>query len=816
MCLVLTACGEQTYRSDNPQANTLSELQREATSLYRAGRLAAAESKYQKSLEIAVQKRDRLVQARAFWGLGNCRLANYEFAEALDRYSRAEAIARESQDAETTGLIRVAMSDAYQRSGDAARADELIRSALEILPRESSQFAFALISLAVSESGRGAHESADFHFREAVANAELSSNTFLLQNVYNRYGHYLIQQGKLDPAGAVLGKAFLLNKLGRTPYLASTWLNFGRLSLAHGEPARARKEISRAIELGKAGGQIFSEYNAYYWRAIAEADLGLSESAVSDFEIARQQSRAWRRSMGVGDLRTGAADQWLWRIYDGYLASAMRLYERNHDRRWPLRMFELAEESRLFNLQEQLLRSRSLPAEYWRTVARLRTAELALYRDPSDEKRSLCNQIERSLAKWENGRLGSHLQVGADIPLVLGSMNTLAQKRLFGAENFRSENSLVRYKELLSEKELYLSFHVGEKESYLWLLTAKGLELQQLPGRTVLEAKIAAFRAALGGEDDQINQRSEELYEALFGRMRSELATRPDWVLSLDGPLFDVPFAALRYRLPQGGSKFLIERNSLRVVPGISILDPKRRKPGKGPFVGIGDPIYNTADNRWPAKPDAGVTNWFRLNARKKSEPQFARLPGSRREIEKSGQAWMGGVPPVLLSGRDINRARVEQILSSSPAVIHFATHVLQPMAQRELAMIAIGLDARGQPDFLTPNEIAAHLYQPGLVVLTGCSSGQGRALPGVGLFGLTRAWLLSGAQSVVASHWPTPDESGDLFQKFYQAYPNHSQEISSASVAGALRSAQVAMLHSGTWQARPSFWAGFYVMGKD
>jgi CHAT domain-containing protein len=294
------------------------------------------------------------------------------------------------------------------------------------------------------------------------------------------------------------------------------------------------------------------------------------------------------------------------------------------------------------------------------------------------------------------------------------------------------------------------------------------------------------------------------------------LAATPNWILSLDGPLFNVPFAALRVPLPDGRTRFLIERNTLRSVPGIAMMAPAVARPTSGQFVGIGDPIYNTADSRLPRQAEQAPPSWFRLQAAEVTEPPLTRLPGTGQEVERCARAWTGAGKPVLLRGTGATRQAIERALSAHPAVLHFATHVYQPMAQRELAMIAIGLDMHGQPDFLTPNEIAAHRYQPGLVVLTGCSSGQGRAMPGVGLIGLTRAWLLSGAQSVVATHWPTPDESGEFFQKFYQSYPLQRGEISSASAAIALRSAQVAMLGSATWRDRPRYWAGFYVMGKD
>ncbi len=184
--------------------------------------------------------------------------------------------------------------------------------------------------------------------------------------------------------------------------------------------------------------------------------------------------------------------------------------------------------------------------------------------------------------------------------------------------------------------------------------------------------------------------------------------------------------------------------------------------------------------------------------------------------MQACARSWTSPQQPNILLGRQVERASLETMLASQPSVLHLATHVVQPLGQKEQAMLAIGLDASGQPDFLTPTEIGSHLYRPGLVVMTGCSSGQGSAQPGAGLLGLTRSWILTGAQSVVASHWPTLDNTGVLFQEFYSAYPFNETEISSAAVAAALQHAQVKMLHSVGWRAQPRHWAAFYVMGKD
>ena len=107
------------------------------------------------------------------------------------------------------------------------------------------------------------------------------------------------------------------------------------------------------------------------------------------------------------------------------------------------------------------------------------------------------------------------------------------------------------------------------------------------------------------------------------------------------------------------------------------------------------------------------------------------------------------------------------------PSVLHFAVHVLRAPDQTTNAMIALGLDETGASEFLGPAEIPTWKGDADLVVLSGCGSGVAVAPPATGLMGLTRAWLMAGAASVVASRWSTPDDSGELFRKFYEHLQN-------------------------------------------
>jgi CHAT domain-containing protein len=184
------------------------------------------------------------------------------------------------------------------------------------------------------------------------------------------------------------------------------------------------------------------------------------------------------------------------------------------------------------------------------------------------------------------------------------------------------------------------------------------------------------------------------------------------------------------------------------------------------------------------------------------------RLVASGTEIDESARAWGGDC--VLLKGTDASREHLRAQLGRNPAVVHIATHVVESGERPSYGLIALSLTPQRESELVPPFEIAEWRTGAGLVVLSGCHSGEGAALPGTGLLGLTRAWLTAGAGAVIASNWSTPDSSGALFAALYR----HLSARPDAGPAAALRAAQVEMIRSGGWRANPRYWGAYFAVG--
>jgi CHAT domain-containing protein len=184
------------------------------------------------------------------------------------------------------------------------------------------------------------------------------------------------------------------------------------------------------------------------------------------------------------------------------------------------------------------------------------------------------------------------------------------------------------------------------------------------------------------------------------------------------------------------------------------------------------------------------------------------RLVGSGEELHRVAQVW--GAQGTLLEGARASRsAFLRAIADTQPASVHLATHAVQMDSRRDQVYLAFSIGEAGRPELLGTSDIAMLKVPGALVVMSGCSSGSGEARPGAGLLGLTRAWLSAGARAVVATGWPVEDSHGDLLPAFYKHLSSRS-----FSTAEALRRGQLEMIHSGTWQADPAYWAAFQLTG--
>lgn len=337
-----------------------------------------------------------------------------------------------------------------------------------------------------------------------------------------------------------------------------------------------------------------------------------------------------------------------------------------------------------------------------------------------------------------------------DAAAVFDGLERLRLRRAAGeaATEAQAVITLAQVQQRMPARTALLGF-LASDDALRVLVVASGHppRLLRLPlPRASLAAEVAALRARVlarvDASDPALQRQARRLYAILLAPVAKELRGQRQLLLAPDGPLHELPWAALH-----DGRRWLIERHALAIVDTLSDTPHAAAK--------AGDLLLGVADAGDAALPASA----------QRAGP-LAPLPFARVEI-----AALGRVDGRLstLVGEEATETLVRERLAQA-GIAHFAVHawlnVEQPL--QSALMLRPG-DSGSDDGLLQAFEIAGLRTPARLVVLSGCDTGRGAELEGVGLLGLVRAFRSAGAQRVIASLWPIGDRgTAELFDRYY------------------------------------------------
>lgn len=337
-----------------------------------------------------------------------------------------------------------------------------------------------------------------------------------------------------------------------------------------------------------------------------------------------------------------------------------------------------------------------------------------------------------------------------------------------------------------------------------------------------LDELASRLRAVLATRDVGYQAVAQELHALVFEPLRPLLGGTRRLFLSTDGQLSLVPFAALH-----DGEQFLIDSFEVTYLTSGRELLPR-------PWVtATAESVIVLAD------PDF---TFFTPHAEMAEQP-WVPLPGTRQEAE----AIQRLLPQAqLFLGAEATKERLLSL--STPGVLHLATHgfflneapgpegsralgsfgVLgqkprvpappDPLLCSGLVLAGACAPAPGVPGGPAPSpgsaqvtalELAGlNLWGTQLVVLSACDTGRGEVKLGQGVYGLRRAFVTAGAETVVTSLWKVNDEKTCALMETYYRHLREGQ--------GRGRALHEAMRQVRQRQPHPHYWAPFIMVGRD
>lgn len=391
---------------------------------------------------------------------------------------------------------------------------------------------------------------------------------------------------------------------------------------------------------------------------------------------------------------------------------------------------------------------------------------------------------------------------------------------------------LDEIRQVLGSDTTLLQFHIGYRESHLWLVDQQKILHFSLPSSEAIEPIAAATYRNLRTKARPVQTRllMQELSNTLFKGVFEEVETERVLVVS-DGPLHYIPLDSLP--LPGESSNsgsaasqgYIGERFDLIGAPSVSVLAKireirdQRERPSRDQRIAIlADPIFHPNDPRLVSNLQASESlgNGKLDTAVEASGQRIAgleRLVYSRGEAESIAEiALQTGWEATLVLGPDATKEIFSKQELPQLEVLHFATHADFNSRQPEFAHLLLSrFDSQGEPldGFLFAYELYGLDLKVDTVVLSTCSSALGSDIRGEGLVGLTHGFLQAGATRVLVSLWQVDDRAtAVLMRNFYQNLLGEGMEP-----ARSLWMAKESTRSNPEWK-EPYYWAGFSLVG--
>ena len=275
-------------------------------------------------------------------------------------------------------------------------------------------------------------------------------------------------------------------------------------------------------------------------------------------------------------------------------------------------------------------------------------------------------------------------------------------------------------------------------------------------------------------------------YKKFIAPVADQLQGSTEIVIVPDRSLYRVPFGAL---IDENG-KYLSDTFRIRYVPSLTILKLIQDSPAN---------YHSQAGALVVGDPDVGTVMFQGVSK------QFPRLPCAKREAEIIGALLH--VQP-LTEKHATKEAVLKKMKSAS--LIHIAAH-----GDAERGDVALAPDRhvtrtpQEEHFLLTMADVSKVQLRAKLVVLSCCHSGRGH-IKAEGIVGIARAFLASGARSVLVSLWAVDDDATmQLMKWFYESL------VCGKSVSESLHKA-IKLMREDPKYSEVRQWAPFMLVGDD
>ena len=417
---------------------------------------------------------------------------------------------------------------------------------------------------------------------------------------------------------------------------------------------------------------------------------------------------------------------------------------------------------------------------------------------------------------------------------------------------------------LLTDNEVLVYYLCATNDDvYVWAVSKQATAWARLDARYEdLSQGVRNLRTSLDVETLLRQGRTPNLFDLglahkmhdwLLKPVQSVTAGKSDMIVVPSGPLTSLPFQMLVRDTPKVAhpkltqlasyrdTDWLARHHAISVLPAPASLRALRsvshQSDVRKPFVGFGNPVFSRGAAAI-APADGQRTNAAVPASASTAKVQSASYASFWRGPAANLDALRNGLPPLpeteselksvaerlhadardIVLGPDATEAMVKTTDLSKYRVVYFATHGLVAGEVKGLGEPALAFSVPERPSelddgLLTASEVSQLRLDADWVILSACNTAAGGAPGAQALSGLAKSFFHAGARALLVSHWRIGSQAAArITTAAFEAQHNEP----GIGRAEALRRAMLDFLadKSDPWNAYPTFWAAFMVVG--
>ena len=759
---------------------------------------------YEKSLELSVDIKDRVLEASNLYFIGKVSMLRGQLQKAMEYLERA-LLLKSGTGVKKAGNL-TDLGNLYMCFGDYDKASQYHQQAIklceELGDREIMGRCYQNASLLPRYLGE--YEKVKSHLEKAVDIYEKTGNKVDLAMASVDISYSYISAGQHQKACEYLQKALKVSKeTGHIQIKTSVLIGFSVLNFYLGKYEQAIGHAKDALKIAKEIGQKEIEVSCYVLLGNAYFAQGHNEKAI------QYQSKALecRKEIGMKDQSQVYLQYILGQLYSSQgnfsracenLHQGIKIHQRTRS--------SLKDETDKISLDGAncpcykslswlLLRERNFNQALFTLELGRSRALVDLMSESYGIKRSLVhNEVTPDALQnffkeqQRNFLFIATFEMNSDFALWFvdkgGSVKFKLVKIDLETELFK-ESSATKEPEMDASSSTLDDPHCEDRSLALLYendpFASQEQQLKPNKGSVQMQVKQIGSKSYIG------LSYTVKSYAAFIAPI-FDLIDSPEIIISPEPGLFLTPFASLK----DENGKYLSETVRVRLIPSLTTLklihDSAASYHSQSGALIVGDPAVG------PVEINGSVKTLDPLPKAREEAQMVSRLVGVR-----------------CLIGEEATKEEVLKRIQEV-SLVHIAAHGDENTGEIALAPNRSVVGVPKIDDvLLTMNDIAQVGIRAKLVVLSCCHSARGKALKAEGIVGIARAFLGSGARSVLMSLWAVDDGATKAFMNIFYKFLIREKLSASESLHLTMKKMRESVLYSDR-----KHWAPFVLLGDN